>query len=508
MDTNSKKSIYNIAAGLVSQLVIAVMGIILPRLFITSYGSEVNGFLSSISQIFSYVALLEAGVGTATLQALYKPVALHDEASINGILAATSKFYRRTGIGYLSCVGILAVIYPLFIGSEIPVWQQIGVILIVGVSGSIGYFVHAKYGVLMSADGKSYIATSASIVVQISLNLSKVIMILCGLNIVFIQLGHMVLQLGYAFYIYRRAKKIYPWVDLHVTPDVDAISESKFVLVHQISSMVFNHTDILILTIFTNLKVVSVYTLYNTIFDIIASVISNINNGFTFRLGQLYGKDVDRYKKTFSAYETCYMALAMALYTVTYIFALPFMSIYMRGVTDANYLDHWIPVLFFLIKVLVSGRALSGCTITFAGKFRDTQKQTIAESVINLVVSIVGVYYLGIYGVLIGTVAALLYRTNDMIIYTGRKILQQSVKGTYAKWLLDCALAILLIGASILFPIHADNYILLIAYAAIYTVIALTIFSGVNYLLFRKQLGQVVVYCKGMISALKRKRHR
>ena len=57
------------------QIVTIAISFILPRLYIENFGSGVNGVLSTVKQIFSYLCLLEAGVGLATSQALLKPVA-------------------------------------------------------------------------------------------------------------------------------------------------------------------------------------------------------------------------------------------------------------------------------------------------------------------------------------------------------------------------------------------------------------------------------------------------
>ena len=86
---NSKKSFKIFIFGIVSQVVTLLLGIIIPRLVIVSYGSEVNGLLSSIRQIFAYVALLEAGIGTAALQAMYAPIAKEDHVSASRIMSAT-----------------------------------------------------------------------------------------------------------------------------------------------------------------------------------------------------------------------------------------------------------------------------------------------------------------------------------------------------------------------------------------------------------------------------------
>lgn len=495
-NSNGKKIAKNIVFGIGSQIVIALVGLIVPRLFVGSYGSETNGFLSSLNQIFTYIALLEAGVGTATLQALYRPVATDDKDKINGILSATSQFYRKTGICYLACVALLAVIYPLAIKSEIPVWEQIAVILVIGSGNSLGFFLHAKFRMLLRADGKTYVYTNISTIVQLGTSLTKAILATLGMNIVFIQFGHLVLLLVLSLYITFYTKKHYPWLNLKVKPDKASIAQKKSVLVHEVSQMVFNHTDVLLLTAFTNLTVVSIYTVYNMIVDIISTLIGNIHNGFAFRLGQIFNTDKERYKTTFETYETCYMALSVALYAVTFVYLLPFMKIYMDGVKDAQlYFDAVLPILFVSIKLLVSARALSGATITFAGHFQKTQWRSVLESVINLGTSIGAILFLrrynvmwGMYGVLIGTIAALLYRANDMIIYTAKNILHSSAWRTYRKWIVDLFAFAIIYFLSRVVPIRSDGYLIIILYGIGYTLVSFAVFGVLNFIFFRRHM--------------------
>ena len=78
----AKKGAYNAFFGLMGQLITIALGVIIPRLVALSFGSEVNGLLNSITQIFVCFTLFEAGVGVASLQALYVPVANDDKKSI------------------------------------------------------------------------------------------------------------------------------------------------------------------------------------------------------------------------------------------------------------------------------------------------------------------------------------------------------------------------------------------------------------------------------------------
>ena len=118
---NSKqKSIWNFISAALSQVITIAFGIILPRLYMVNFGSEGNGLLTSLTQLLVYLNLFEAGVGAATLQALYKPVAQQDWGGISGILSATNRYYKRAGRWYLGALVALSLVYPFFAKSSLP----------------------------------------------------------------------------------------------------------------------------------------------------------------------------------------------------------------------------------------------------------------------------------------------------------------------------------------------------------------------------------------------------
>ena len=46
---------YNLVSGVVYQVVLIALSFLLPRLYLENFGSEVNGVLSTIKQIFVYM---------------------------------------------------------------------------------------------------------------------------------------------------------------------------------------------------------------------------------------------------------------------------------------------------------------------------------------------------------------------------------------------------------------------------------------------------------------------
>ena len=57
------KASKNIIFSLLNQVVTIVVGLIVPRLIIKTYGSETNGLINSITQFLGYITLLDLGFG-------------------------------------------------------------------------------------------------------------------------------------------------------------------------------------------------------------------------------------------------------------------------------------------------------------------------------------------------------------------------------------------------------------------------------------------------------------
>ena len=493
-----------------SQFVTLALGIIIPRLVLINLGSESNGLLTSINTVLTYVALLEAGVGTASLIALYTPIALNDKQRINSILAATDIFYRRSGRWYFIAVVILTIIFPMTIKSTLPDWQIIAVTFLSGIPGVISYYFQGKYQILLRAEGKNYVLTNLTTFIHTATNIVKIILLICGCGIVMLQCMYMVFNLIQVWLTMRYIKKNYAWIDLDVKPDFGAISQSKNVLIHQVSALIFGNTDTLILAYFCGLKVVSIYSLYTMLFGIIATAISNFS-GANFILGQTYNTDRQRFVRLLDVYEIFNMILTFSLFCVSNLFILPFMKLYTSGVSDANYIDGLLPYLFIATYLLSNGRNSSSQVINYAGHFKQTQWRSILESIVNIVVSLACVFKFGIYGVLLGTIAALLYRTNDMIIYANKKILHRSPWKTYRRWLVNLALfiAVTVLSKPLFARIALDTYPRIILWAAITSVVVIPLFFVVASMFdretYRYAKTLVVPYLKQARGKLKRR---
>ena len=203
--------------------------------------------VSSITQILTYVALLEAGVGAASTQALFAPAKKNDETKINEIMAATSRFYNRTAVLYMATLLILAFVFPYTVESEINKVYISLVVLVSGIPSVISFLFQGKFKILLTAEGKNYLAKNLSLFIFLLNSILKIILLTNGFGIIAVQsleiLSAIVQVIFFAWYI----KRHYKWLDLKAKADYDSIKQSRNALIHQVAWLITSNTDTILL---------------------------------------------------------------------------------------------------------------------------------------------------------------------------------------------------------------------------------------------------------------------
>lgn len=453
-----KRSIYNIAFSTLSTVINICVGLLVPRLFLLRFGSETNGLLNSIAQIVVYLGLLEAGINLAAMQALYKPIAEKRLGEVNGILSAVNHRYKLIGYYYLVAIILLSVSFPMLVHPSSLSYLQVSlVVLLSGLGNVVLFFYQGKYRILLQVEGKSYVLINLQIVATIVTNSIKVFLLKVHADLVlimFVSFAVSLLQTSYIMYYIN--SKYSGWIDLRTEPNFGALTQSKYALIHQISGFVFQNTDIILITAFMNLRYVSLYAMYKLVISQLERLLLIPLNSTSFALGQQYQSDRSGFAALIDALEVFYGSVVFAAFSVTYKLLLPFIELYTRGVHDMNYRDPTLALLFVMVAILNLVRYPMLLIIDYAGHYKQTVSRTMMETGINLTASVIGIRYLGIYGVLLGTVLALLYRSIDIIVYSNTKLLSRSPTKTF---LIHLALFAVLILNKLLFRVDASTIV-------------------------------------------------
>lgn len=478
----SKKAFLNLTTSITLQIVTAISGLVIPRLMIVTYGSAVNGIILSISQFLSYITLLEAGLGPVVIYALYKPLANKDNEVLNGIIAASDRFFKKLGIFFLVYMIILATFYPFMFLNEFDFEFVFWMVFILGISTFTQYYFAISFNLLLTADQKAYI----NMIIQIATIVLNTIIIIV---LVKLQMSVTIVRLGSAFVFLLKPVMVRYYVlkhykiDSKAKPNFEALSQRWSALSQHIAYVIHYNTDIVMLTIFCNIKEVSVYSVYSMIALSLVNIIQMISTSIRASLGNMIAKNENiALERNFSLLLFLNNSVTTIIFTTAVIMVMPFVSIYTYGVNDVNYIRFEFAIILFMSEAILCLRTPYSTLAMAFGHFKRTHNAAIIEASIKVVASLLLVKLYGLVGVALGTLGAMLFRYIHFIVYMKKgRMVNFSIKMTIIRlslYILSSALTILIVYCFI--NLNVSTYLAWFSKATIVFAISLTITLAIN----------------------------
>lgn len=431
--SRTQKFMYNSATTAIHQIFVMIAGFIIPRIMLVNYGSEVNGLVSSITQFIAYFNLVEAGLSSAAIYSLYKPLADNDYKSINSILSAAKIFYTKTGYIFLSLTIGLAVFYPIFISNSSLDPINVSVLVVVlAANGVLEFFALAKFRVLLTADQKTYIISIASLV-QILINTTIIAVLgMMKVDIVLLRFIALVSILSKSIILSVYTNKRYKYLDYQEKPDYTALNKRWDALYLQILGAIHNGAPVVILTLITkNLMLVSVYTIFNMVAGAINAILSIFISGLAASFGEVIAKnELVTLKKAYNEFEYMYYSLITVVYSIAFMTIMPFIQVYTVGINDVNYNIPIIGFLFILNGLLYNIKTPQGMLVISAGLFKETKLQTTIQGLIAVISGIILAPQFGVIGVLLGSILSNIYRDIDLLFFVPKNITKLKIMKT------------------------------------------------------------------------------
>lgn len=489
----SKRALINTLYGLLYEAVALICAMILPRLILGTFGSTYNGITNSITQFLSCISLLRAGIGGVTKAALYKPLADNDIYQISRVIKATEIFLRHVATIFAISLVIFACIYPIFVNDEFEWLFSFSLVLILGISTLIQYQFGLTYQLLLNAAQRNGVVSLVQVFTTIVNTIVAALLIKLGAGIHIVKLGSALVFAMNPIIINVYARKKFKIVK-NIEPDNEAISQRWDAFAHQVAYFVNTNTDIMILTVFSSLKNVSIYSIYYLVINGLTKVIKNSIQSVSAAFGDMIAKKEEKLLQTnFDAFEMLTFSIAAVVFGTTLITIVPFISIYTRGISDANYIQPIFAVLITIAAMFNILRIPYQYVVEAAGHFKQTKKGAFFEAGMNLAISIVCVFQFGLVGVALGTVFATVYRTIQFSMYLCKYIVKRNYMKVVKKIIiLFFIISIAMYINSILPEIQMGNYImwLLLAFRTCFLIGVLV--SLADYIFFRDNCWIVV----------------
>ena len=446
--SRTQKSITNTAVSFASQLIIILLGFISRRVLIYSVGVQylgINGLMSNILTIFS---LAESGIGVAIGYSLYKPLAENDVETIKSLMRFYRTVYRLLAL-MTAVVGVLFYPFlPVFLKDNTA--PDANIIYFLFLASSVCSYLWSYKITLNSSDQNKYLYTIANTITQILVLIVKVFILYYTQNYIIylcIELGSTlvknlifscILDRRYPFLKEKNVRKLSDIEKHQLSRNIKSLFWGKFGYIASQCS------DNLVISSIISVTMVGLYSNYTTLVSAVSGFVTTFTSGVTASMGNLIASESK--EKAYAVYKRIDF-INYWLYTFSAVCLLcltePFIKIWLGT-------DYILPkgilivsVVLFYLKGLNSGVDVAK---NAAGLYYPDRFVPLIEAMLNLVISIILAYRIGLLGVLVGTLVSFLLlsfwtkpyfvfrdvfsvRFSEYVIWEGKKILLSFVIG-------------------------------------------------------------------------------
>ena len=508
----TRSSLRTLAVSFLGQILNLILLFVSRRLFVQCFTQEYLGVNGLFSNILTVLSLAELGIGTAMIHGLYRPAAIGDKAGICRLMNLYRVLYGAVGSVVLVLGIVLIPVLPYFVQeSGIPGLRLIYCMYLFDTVA--GYFLSYKQAVLAAYQEawRTTAVTQAARSAQILLQM--LVIVYLGNFYIYIAV-QMCSQLTANIILSRIVSRRYPYLrenrkEYPARETIKELFREVWALsMHRLGGVVVSHTDNLIISTFRGLALVGIYSNYQMVLNSIRLMMSYIYNSFSPAIGNLAAsKDWERIYEIFNALDLLLSLLYGWLALCLAALFNPFIRLYF-GV------DYVLPLP--VVVLIVLDFHLHGMRQVIL-RFRDgmglywyDRYKPVAEIPLNLVISVVLVRYLGIAGVVTGTIISSLL-TNFWIEpfvffrYGVRKEWKHKFLQYYVCRMMHAA--VLIVDSSVLLLLHMRLPVQNFADWTFWGIFCTVLYGLTAFLVFHRRREWKYLWTKGLEQwkALRRK---
>ncbi|MFS4469270.1 lipopolysaccharide biosynthesis protein [Maribacter sp. 2210JD10-5] len=402
-----EKALKNAKVSVLFYLLATFTAFFTRKIFLNYLGDDFMGLTGTLKSILGFLNLAELGIGTAIGFTLYKPLFDNNENEIKRLVNLIGYLYKRLGFIIIGAGIIVSLFFPLIFENQ-SIDKKI---IYIGfysylISAGFGFFINYSQVVLQS-DQKGYVITSIFQSFNISRQIVQALIAFYLKDFVLWLIMELVFSLLNSYYINKKVKKTYPFLNGKVNLSTSirneyptVIKKIKQVFVHRISSFVTSGTDQILIYALVNLKSVAFFGNYSMIFTQVSTLINTIFSGIGSGIGNLVAEN-DAKKINDVFWEMMGIRFFLTGVFVINLFFLinPLITVWLGSEYILS--DLFVYLMLFNLAMQIIRLPIDNY-VTAYGLYQDTWAP-IAQMSINLGVSIFFGIKMGISGIMLGT---------------------------------------------------------------------------------------------------------
>ena len=271
----------------------------------------------------------------------------------------------------------------------------------------------------------------------------------------------------------------------------------------QLSVSMNTSTPVILLSIFSSLKIASVYGIYDLVFSGLIAIITIFTAGVSASFGHIVAKkETETLEKAHNQFEFFIFGICAFLYAAALILIDPFISIYTQGVHDIDYTNQLYGILFVIWGILFNARIPYTTLVNAGGLYRETRQVNIQQVLILLGLALILVQNYNIIGLLVALIVSALYWVTSLILVVKQTLLNISPLFTFRRIFRMFAIVFIAYVPFIFsWQIFAESFYEWFISALWVSVWCLFVTVSVNYLFDRKVLGESIERIKKLLPS-------
>ena len=454
-NSRTKNSVLNMVASVAIRVMTLVMAFVSRTVFIYVLGAEYLGLNGLFTNILSFLALSELGLGSAIAFLLYKPIADNDVERMKTVM----HFYKRCYVVVGFAILLLGCCLMPFLDSMVTLDQNIPenlyiVFFLFVLQSAVSYFFAAYKQTFVNANQKAYLLGKIEVAFTVVNCVVDIIVLLLLRDFLAYLAFKVIVVIIKNLVLSRKIDKLYPFltekVNTFLTKEEirNVFKDMYSVTVFRLGSVLFNSVSNIVTSAIIGTIVVGYYSNYTMIVSQVEVLIMLVFNAVAAGIGNVVATESK--EKQFAIYKKIDF-ITSAMYIICTVCSVQLLNSFIRlwlGHIAEEY------VMSQFVVILIAGSMYQNCSCQVLERFRIAnglfkvgRDLQMIGGVINIIMSVVMAKFWGFEGVLISPfICKMLITVTPFVAKVGSKSFGQSMgymlKEYFAKFLLVCAICI------------------------------------------------------------------
>lgn len=457
-------------------------------------------------QIFAYLSLAEAGIGALVQKEYYKLFVTDDKDQICVYYTLSRKMLRKVCYIIIGMGIVVSFFLPALAHNNPLSLRYMQKIFILFLAKSlVEYFMFSPRFVIQ-ADQKIYKINLQMNAYKIAEGIMETLLIMYGVPFEYVLIATFVLRTIMNLHLNKIVFREYPWLKIVKDTGDTKIRGMEHVLLYKVVSVIYENVDVLLISAFVNPISVIIYSNYKYITKYLNDMLYMVGNSLTSSLGNLlYSEKGERSFFTYEMINTMFYFVACFL-TVALGYCMNAFIVIWVGKDKVFDMVSFACTLFLFYHYVV--RRPQYILKDIFALYKELQVVSIAESVLNLGLSLLLVKTYGIKGVLVATVISTML-TNFWYfpLYLYKKVFDKKPWLDVAKYSCVTIIAVVMLVISYKFlpGISSAGYISWFISSCVYSIVVLLILTVIFFVLF-KSFRRLVSQCTEMLMNIVKRR--